>query len=454
MKIVIVGCGKVGTTLAVKLQEEGHEITVIDKNERVIEQIGNTVDALGYVGNGAVFSVLEEADVRGADLLLAVTATDEINLLTCLVANKLDVKHTIARVRNPEYAENAALFHDAFGVSMTINPERQLAGEISRLLRFPSATRVELFARGRAELVSCKLPQGAAPVGLKLFELPQKLGVKVLVCAVQRNGEVIIPSGGFALEAGDELYMTGAPKEVEKAFRKMRLLEGPIRNVLVAGGGRVSYYLAQALADRSFHIKFIERDPARAEELAEAAPNAVVLLGDASDHELLLEEGLHGADAFVALTGLDEGNILSALYAKQVGVQKVICKVNNDHLKSLTQNAGLDSIVSSKIVTANTIVRVVRAYAAGEGEGNVRALYRIADGRAEMLEFSASADMTGLIGIPLKDLPLKKHLLIACLVRKNRAIVPGGADAIEPNDRVLVVTSQQRLTALTDILGN
>lgn len=451
MKIVIVGCGKVGTTLAVKLQEEGHEITVIDHKEKVIEQISNTVDVIGYVGNGAVYSVLEEAGARNADLLLAVTDTDEINLLTCLVANTLGVKRTIARVRNPEYAENAALFHDSFGVAMTINPERQLAGEIARILRFPSATRVELFARGRAELVSCHLPAGNPAVGLKLFELPQKLGLKVLVCAVQRGEEVIIPTGHFALAAEDELYMTGAPREVEKAFRKLGMLANPIKNVLITGGGKVTYYLAQALADR-FRVKIIERDRKRAEELAEALPNAVVLLGDAADHELLTEEGLKDADAFVAMTGIDEGNILSAMYAKQLNVGKVICKVNTDHLKTLTRSAGIDSIVSSKTVTANTIVRVVRAYAAGEGEGNVRALYRIADDRAEMLEFAATADMTRLIGIPLKDLKLKRNILIACIVRKSRAIIPGGADVIEPNDRVLVVTSGQRLTELVGIL--
>ena len=452
MKIVIVGCGKVGTTLAAKLQEEGHEITVIDHSERVIEQISNMVDVIGYVGNGAVYSVLEGADVRNADLLLAVTATDEINLLTCLVASKLNVKRTIARVRNPEYAENAAMFHDSFGIAMTINPERQLAGEISRILRFPSATRVEMFARGRAEMVSCELPDGNAAVGLKLSEIPQKLGVKVLVCAVQRGGEAIIPSGGFRLEAGDELYMTGAPKEVEKAFRKMGMLKKPIENVLITGGGKATYYLAQALSDR-FHVKIIERSHDRAQELAEALPNAVVLLGDAADHELLNEEGLRDADAFVAMTGIDEGNILSAMYAKQLGVDKVICKVNTDHLKSLSRSIGIDSIVSSKNVTANTIVRVVRAYAAGEGEGNVRALYRIAEDKAEMLEFAASADMTGIIGVPLKDLKLKPNILIGCIVRKNRAIIPGGADVIEPNDRVLVCTAGRRLTELTDILG-
>lgn len=451
MRIIIVGCGKVGSTLAAKLLEEGHEITVIDHSEKVIEQMSNTSDVIGYIGNGAVYSVLEEASARDADMLLAMTATDEINLLTCLVASQLNVKRTIARVRNPEYIENAALFHDKFGVAMTLNPERSLANEIARNLRFPSATRVELFARGRAELVSCKLPEGNAAVGLKLYELPQKLGLKVLVCAVERGEEVIIPGGGFELHAGDELYMTGAPRDVEKAFRKLGMLVEPIKYVLITGGGRVTYYLAQALSDR-FRVKIIEKNPERARELAEMLPNATVLLGDAADHELLSEEGLSGADAFIGLTGIDEGNILAGMYAKQVGVGKVICKVNTEHLKSLTRSLGIDSIVSSKTVTANIIVRAVRAYAAGEGEGNVRALYRIADDRAELIEFAVTPEMTRLIGVPLKDLRMKKNILIACIVRRNRAIIPGGADVIEPEDRVLVCTAGQRLKELAEVL--
>ena len=451
MRIIIVGCGKVGSMLTVKLAEEGHDITVIDQNEKVIEQISNTVDVIGYVGNGAVISSLESAGVTETDLLLAMTSSDEINLMTCLIASKLGARHTIARVRNPEYAENTSLFNESFGISMTINPERQLAGEIARIIRFPSATRVEMFAKGRAELVSCRLNANNPAVGLKLFELPQKLGVKVLVCAVQRRDEVFIPTGGFELQAGDELYMTGAPKEVEKAFRKMGMLVNPIRNVMIAGGGKISYYLAQNLEDR-FHVKIIEKEEARADEMANSLPNSVILHGDAQDHELLLEEGLSNIDAFVALTSLDEGNILSSMYAKQCGVKTVICKVNTDHLRGLTRNAGIDSIVNAKTMTANTVVRVVRAYAAGGSDSNVLTLYRIADEKAELLEFAASEDMSRLIGIPFKDLKLKKNILIACLVRKNKAIIPGGADCIEPGDRVLVVTAGQRLKELSGIL--
>lgn len=451
MKIIIVGCGKVGTMLTAKLQEEGHDVTIIDQNEKVVEQISNTIDVIGYVGNGAVSSSLESAGVSGADLLLAMTSSDEINLLTCLVASKLGAHHTIARVRNPEYTENTALFNEAFGISMTINPEKQLAEEIARIIRFPSAMRVEMFAKGRAELVSCRLNADNPAVGKKLYELPQKLGVKVLVCAVQRRDEVFIPSGGFELQAGDELYLTGAPKEVEKAFRKMGMLINPIRNVMIAGGGKISYYLAQSLEDR-FHVKIIEKEEVRAEEMANSLPDSVILHGDAQDHELLLEEGLSNMDAFVALTSLDEGNILSSMYAKQCGVKTVICKVNTDHLRALTRNAGIDSIVNAKTLTANTVVRVVRAYAAGGDNNNVLSLYRIADDRAELLEFAAREDMTGLIGIPLKDLKLKNNILIACLVRKNKAIIPGGMDCIEPGDRVLVATAGQRLKELSGIL--
>ena len=452
MKIVIIGGGMVGFTIASQLTNEGHDITVVDRNPAVADQISDSLDCMALAGNGASLEVMRSADVPGSDLLIACTAQDELNMLCCIFAKKLGCRSTIARVRTPEYADQMYFFQEELGLSMTINPELNAAREMFKLLEIPGVLKRDSFAKGRVEIVEIVPKPGDMLDGTKLLDLPKKLKSRVLVAAVQRGGEAIIPSGGFRLEAGDELYMTGAPKEVEKAFRKMGMLKKPIENVLITGGGKATYYLAQALSDQ-FHVKIIERSHDRAQELAETLPNAVVLLGDAADHELLNEEGLRDADAFVAMTGIDEGNILSAMYAKQLGVDKVICKVNTDHLKSLSRSIGIDSIVSSKNVTANTIVRVVRAYAAGEGEGNVRALYRIAEDKAEMLEFAASADMTGIIGVPLKDLKLKPNILIGCIVRKNRAIIPGGADVIEPNDRVLVCTAGRRLTELTDILG-
>ncbi len=452
MQIMIVGCGKMGSTLAVQLVKEGHRVTVVDRNESVIEQISNTQDVIGYVGNGAVFSVLEEAGAKDADLLLAVTTSDEINLLSCLIAHKIGAKHTIARVRDPEYANNMYRISDDLGLSMTVNPDRQAAEEIARVLRFPAATHIELFARGHVELVTCRLPEKSVINGIPLYELPQKLGVKVLICAVERNGALTIPSGGFTLSGGDVLYVTGAPREVAKALRKAGVIANPVRSVILGGGGRISYYLAQELLKSNLSVKIIERSRDAAHNIAELLPDAVVINGDVTDHDLMQEEGIERADAFVALTGLDEGNVLSALYAKRHNVGKVIAKVNNDGLESLVKETALDSVISPKRVATNVILRYVRAREASADHGRIRGLYKIADGSIEVLEFNASDENTNLLNIPLKDLKTKKHLLIACLVRNGKAIIPGGADSIQAGDVVLVVTEQRLMNDLGDIM--
>lgn len=452
MQIMIVGCGKMGTSLAVQLVAEGHRVTVIDRSESVIEQISNTQDVIGYVGNGAVFSVLEEAGAKDADLLLAVTTSDEINLLSCLIAHKIGAKHTIARVRDPEYANNMYRISDDLGLSMTVNPDRQAAEEIARVLRFPAAMHVELFARGHVELVTSKLPENSHLSGIPLYELSQKLGVKVLICAVERNGAFTIPSGGFVLQGGDVLYVTGAPREVAKALRKAGVIANPIRSVIIGGGGRISYYLAQELVGSNISVKIIEYSKDASRNIAELLPGAVVINGDITDHDLMQEEGIERADAFVGLTGLDEGNVLSALYAKRHGVGKVIAKVNNEGLESLVKETALDSVISPKRVATNVILRYVRAREASADHGRIRGLYKIADGSIEVLEFNASDENRNLLNIPLKDLKTKKHLLIACLVRHGKAIIPGGADSIQAGDVVLVVTEQSRMNDLGDIM--
>ena len=452
MQIIVIGCGKMGTSLAVQLLKEGHQITVVDQNEAVIEQISNTQDVIGYVGNGAVFSVLESVGAKNADLVLAVTQSDELNLLSCLMAHKIGAKNTIARVRNPEYAEHMYVLKDDLGLSMTVNPDRQAAEEIARVLRFPAATHVELFAGGHVELVASKLPEKSVLNGIPLFELPHKLGVKVLICAVERNGEYTIPSGAFVLQSGDTLYVTGAPREVAKALRKAGVLANPIRSVMLGGGSRVSYYLAQELLKSNLSVKIIENDKAHARRLAELLPGAIVLHGNVTDHELLQEEGIENTDAFIALTGLDEGNILSALFAKRHHVSKVIAKVNNDSMQSLVKETSLDSVISPKTVTTNQILRYVRAREESANFGEIRGLYKLADGAIEVLEFSASEKNVNLLNIPLKDLRTKKQILIACIVRNGKAIIPGGMDCIKAGDVVLVVTGQRRMNDLGDIM--
>ena len=452
MQIIVVGCGKMGSSLAVQLVAEGHRVTIVDQSESVIEQISNTQDVIGYVGNGAVFSVLESAGAKEADLMLALTESDELNLLSCLIAHKIGAKHTIARVRNPEYAAHMYQISDDLGLSMAVNPDRQAAEEIARVLRFPAAMHVELFANGRVELVSSKLPEKSILNGVPLYELPQKLGGKVLICAVERGGTYTIPGGSFVLQGGDTIYLAGAPREVAKTLRKAGILANPVRSVIIGGGGRVSYYLAQELLRANLSVKIIEKNQNRARMMAELLPDAVILNGDVTDHELLEEEGIESADAFVALTGLDEGNILSALYAKRRKVSKVIAKVNNDSLETLVKDVALDSVISPKRVASNRILRYVRSREAGAAHGEIRGLYKIADGSIEVLEFLAGSEDVALLNIPLKDLKTKKHILIACIVRNGKAIIPGGIDCIEAGDIVMVVTEQRLMNDLGDIM--
>lgn len=452
MRITIVGGGKVGFSLAKDLMSEKHQITVIDPDESVVERISNSLDVICYVGNGASFSVLQEVGVDKCDLLIAVTASDELNMLACLSAHKLGAKHTIARVRNPEYSEQLYALKDDLGLSMAVNPEKAAAEEIARTLRFPAATGVELFARGRVELVSCRLPKGNVLHGKSLIDVRGKMGLHVLICAVDRGGELIIPNGTFVLREGDMLYLTGAPKEILHAFRATKLLATPVRNVMISGSDRITYYLYRELEKHKMNIKIIEPEKEAAEELADQLSEAVILRGDASDHEFLLEEGIAKTDAFVALTKLDEANILSALYARQNNVPKVIAKIDRDNMKRMTGDLGIETAVSPHMVTANHILRYVRALADSESSANILSLYKILDGRAEVLEFAAEDDIPELTNVPLKDLPTKKDLLIACIVRGDKAIIPGGGDCILPGDTVLVVTSNHQLSSLDDII--
>lgn len=451
MKIILVGCGTVGISLITPLQNEGHDITVIDSDGRVIEQISNTYDVIGYVGNGATFDVLRSVGVQNCDLLIATADSDELNLLCCLSAHKLGAKNTIARVRNPQYAGQLYELKNDFGLSMAINPERAAAAEIARVLRFPSATSVELFARGRAELVSFRVPQDNILVGKKLSEL-SSLGIAFLVCSAERNGEVFIPGGTFVINEGDNLYVTGSPKDITKAFKKTGLYSNPVKSVMIAGAETMSDYLVDFLSSHNIGVKIVEKNKDLAESIAKKYPKAVVLSGDLSDHELLEEEGIDKTDAFVALTALDEGNILSALYAKRKKVPKVIAKVTGDNLFSMFKGREIETVVSPKYVTLNEILRYVRAIAASGSDGSILSLYKIVGGRVEVLEFEADSEMRDIINIPLSALKIRKNVLIACIVRNNKAIVPKGSDMIMTGDSVLVVSANSRINRLCDIL--
>lgn len=452
MKIIIVGLGKVGYAIAQQMVGEEHDLILVDESAAVIEHADATLDAMCVEGNGACASVLLRAGVRDADLVIAATADDEVNLVCSLMAKKLGAKHTVARVRNPEYFRDAPILRREIGLDMIINPEYAAAQEIARILRIPSAARVELFAKGRAELVSFRLPADSPVIGAPLSQLPQKLGARVLFCAVDRGGDVSIPDGAFELRAGDRVYLTGAAAEIAEAFRRMGMVSSRVRDVIIAGGGRITYYLANSLVRAGMRVKIIERDAERAAELGSLLPKCTVLRGSMADHELLLEEGLAGADAFVALTGLDEGNILAAMYAASSGARKVIAKVNNENLTRLIRDSSLESAISPRDLTANRIVAYVRSVNASLESSNVESLFQIVGGKVEVLEFRAGRE-GAYLRVPLKDLALRPGVLIACLVRSGRAHIPGGMDSIEPGDGVLVVTKDHHLTELSDILA-
>jgi len=451
MKVVIVGDGKVGSTIARQLSGEGHDIIVIDNNTKVLDTASQTMDIMSVEGNGASMAVQKRAGVPEADLLIAATSLDEVNMLSCLVGKKVGVKNTIARVRNPEYYEQIRELKEELGLSMAVNPELAAAMEISRLLRFPSALKIEMFARGRVELVEIKIAHGSVLDGMPLWAIYKEFQVKVLICAVQRGGEVFIPSGDFVLQEGDKINLTAPHMEITKFFRTIGIFRTGVKSVMILGGGRLAYYLAKDLISMHVRVKIIEMDYNRCEYLCEMLPEAVIIHGDGTDKDLLMEEGLDKTDALVCLTGMDEENIVVALYGKARKVSKVIAKINRISFNEILDNLDIDGFISPKTIAANNIVRYVRAMQNSAGSSNVEALHRLVNGQVEALEFKVKK-ASPVVGIPLKDLKTRSGVLVATIIRGNRIIIPGGNDAIEEGDSVIIVTTHKHLMDLKDIL--
>jgi trk system potassium uptake protein TrkA len=452
MNIVVAGYGKVGKTLSEQLAREGHDIVVIDINSRLLTDSAGTLDIMCVCGNAASQIVQVEAGVGKADLLIATTDSDELNMLSCLVAKKLGAHNTIARVRNPDYSEQLVFMREELGLSMAINPEQAAANEISRMLRFPAAAKIEMFSQGRIELVELKLTDACPLDGMPLSLLYQKYQVKVLICAVQRGDELFIPSGNFVLQKGDRISVTGTAGRVEQFFRQLGVMRSRARSVMIVGGGRISHYLTKRLLDTGIKVTIIEQNPGVCRELAEELPRANIIEGNGADQELLSEEGIDSVEGFVALTGFDEENIILALYAASRHVGKVIAKVNRSSLADLVSSSTpLDSIISPKDITANRILSYVRAMQTTHGS-NVETVYKIVGGKAEAVEFLVK-DGSSVLDMPLKSLKLKPNLLIAAITRGNKIIVPGGNDVIQTRDRVLVVTAGTRLHDLDNILA-
>lgn len=451
MKIVIIGDGKVGRKLAAQLSEEDYDIVLIDQNAGKLKEALNQMDIFCITGNGADAEVQKEADVPHADLVIACASTDELNMMSCLLAKRLGARHTIARVRNPIYYRQMGLLKEDLHLSMAVNPELAVAHEIARVLLFPDTSKVETFVKGRVELVEFAIRSDSKLKDLSLAEIYQRFQVRILVCAVKRGKDVFIPDGHTVLEEGDRIYIASTHKTLEKFFAALGRRVNKVKNVMICGGGSVSFYLAGQLQHARMHIKIIEKDYARCEQLTELLPEATVIHGDATDHALLLEEGIEDADAMVALTGMDEENIILGLFAKTKNVPKIIVKVNEDSRAQMVEGMGIDSIVSAKGVTADAILSYVRARKKSLKSANVETLYRLVGERVEALEFIIREECE-YTGVPLKDLETKPEYLIACIGRKGKIIIPSGEDYMQVGDSVVVVTTKRGTEDLREIL--
>lgn len=450
MKIIIIGAGKVGQTIAQYLCEEDHSVIVIDKQEQVLEHLVNEYDLQAVCGDGAICSVLTEAEVEKAYLVIATTASDEINILSCMTARKMGARHCIARVRNPNYSEQLVFMRNELGLSMIVNPEFQAALEISRILRFPSAIKMESFAKDRIDLVEIRIGKDSKLLDVPLWRIPRLFDVQVLVCAVERGNRVFIPSGDFVLKEDDRIHITASHGDLYTFFKNMGILQGEVKTVMLIGGGRIAYYLARQLSEMGMKVKIIEQDEQRCVELAERLPKTTIIYGDGTQQEVLLEEGIESVDALVSLTGIDEENMILSLYASTKNVHKIVTKINRPALIDLLQSFGSDSIVSPKATTANTILQYVRAKQNLKGN-SIKTLHRLVNGQVDALEFFINTPSEGL-GIPFKKLPIRDDVLIACILRGNRTIIPNGNDCLQLNDGVLIVTTNRHIVDLRDIL--
>ena len=451
MKIVIIGCGKVGTKIAQQLCREGHEITVIDRSAEALARVANNEEVLCVEGSAADYAVQQEAGVPSADLVITCTFSDEVNMIACLIAKRHGAKRAIARVRDPEYYMQLPFIRDELGLSMAINPELSTASVISRILLFPAANSIEPFASGRAQMIELIVGEGNPLTGRSLIEINRQYTVKILICAIERGGEVFIPRGGDVLEKGDHLYIVSSPAQIQSFFKEIELFRSKVKNVMIAGGSRISYYLTRQLVRYGMHVKIIERDEERCRELCETLPEAEIVWGSSTSEELLDEEEIGRMDAFLALTGIDEINTMLSLYARSRGVPKVITKVDQNAFLDILDDIGVETVVSPKSVTADRILGYVRAIDASSDKNAVETLCRFVDDRLEALEFRVGRE-SGLIGIPLKDLTIRSEFLVACIVRSGKVIIPGGFDCLEEGDNVVIVTTLPHVQYLTEML--
>lgn len=450
MNIIIVGIGKVGRALADQLVREGHNVVMVDRSAEALARVSEDIDAIRLEGNGASITTQTEAGIKTADIFISVTNSDEMNLLCCLIARKAGHCATIARVRNPVYSNEIGFIKEQMGISMIINPEMAAATEISRVLRFPSAIQIDTFAKGRIELLKFKVQPQFGLDGLSVMEIDNKLHCEVLISGVERGDEVAIPDGKFVIKNGDMVSIIASPENSAEFFRKIGLNTHQVRDCMIIGGGMIAYYLAQQLSRMNIHVKIIEKDRARCDYLSEALGDALIINGDGTDKDLLLEEGLQNTQSFITLTNIDEENVFLSLYAKDNSHAKIVTKINRIQFDQLISRMDLGSLIYPKFLTADYILQYVRAMQNSIGS-NVETLYHILGNRAEALEFIIREE-SDVTNIPLSELPTKKNLLIAAIMREGKIILPRGKNKIKLGDTVIVVTSQKGLHDIRDIV--
>ena len=449
MRIVIIGLGTIGKTILNSLSGEGHTITIIDEDKDKIENLIEKYDVSGVVGNGACIDIQREANVKDADLAIVLTNSDELNVFACLVAKKIGVKNTIARVRNPDYRKQIMEMKDELGISMIVNPEQDTATEIFNLINLPSIAKVEHFAKGKVLLVEIVAEKGCSLIGETLVSLGKKLTSKVLICAVQRGSSVTIPSGNFLIEEGDRIHFTSDANSLRNFLSEIHLVKSPLKNIMIVGGSKIGYYLADELSKKKYKIKLIESNKDIADELADSLPRTTIIHGNGTQHDLLLEEGIEAMDAFVALTDIDEENMIVSMFANKMKVKRTITQIKSDDLYGMLEELGITNNVSPKDIVANRIISYIRALENTRGS-NVLTLYRLVNRQVEALEFLAKRQ-DKIYNKPLRELKIKENCLIACIIRNNAVIIPDGNSSIALGDNVIVVTTHKNFDDLTDI---
>lgn len=450
LNIIIVGCGKVGMTLIEQLSKEGHDITIIDKNAAKVQEMSNLYDIMGLVGNGASYSVQMEAGIENTDLIIAVTASDELNLLCCTVAKQVGDCAAIARVRTPDYSKEAGYLREKLGLTMIINPELEASLETARILYLPTALEVNSFAHGQAEIVKFKIPEENLLDGMTIATLGKSITNEILICAIEREGEVYIPGGNFQMAKNDIVSFVAPRRHIRSFLKKIGFKTKQVKDAMIVGGGKASYYLAKQLIAMGIDVKIIEQNKERCEELSILLPEAIIINGDGTDEEVLREEGIEYAQAFIPLTDIDEENIMLTLHAKQVSNAKLITKINRSTFKNVISKLDLGSVIYPRYITSEAIIAYVRAKK-NSTNSNIETLYHMFDNRAEAIEFRVD-EPSSVTGIPLKDLMLKNDLLVSFIYRNGKVQIPSGLDTIEVGDTVMIVTTHTGLDNIQDII--